>query len=123
MQSRDTAEVVRVLMESTCIFVSDRIYYSVDREAYIHAMERCYLVCSEKISKDNLISMEQGLIKLRDEEPNWLFNFRAAPYGDVKKHNLMAINQCIDIVQSVRQRFDIDHFIPETIFVRKILRK
>jgi hypothetical protein len=116
----DVAELARGLMQSTCIFVSKRIPHTADSAAYIKAMRRCYYICSEEANGSNLQQMHKDLLKVRTEAHKQ-FCSRFELLSDVKKHYIMGVDHCIDIVRVIRLRFDTGHSYPDDIFIKNIL--
>lgn len=103
-QTKDVANLIRILMQSTRAHVYSSIMNPKDREAYLKAMNRCYFLCSQTVTGDNPVLMLKNLQKMKKTLPQ-AFNQRFEIFSNVKKYYLLGVQQSIEIVLSMQDRF------------------
>ena len=92
------------LMESTCKFMSSRAQNTKVRCAYMKAMRTCYSICTTDNTWDPH-KIKSALIRHRKLAKD-LFHFRFNPFIDERGSYLLAVDQCIDIINSSIIRLD-----------------
>lgn len=114
----DPCNALRILLGSTCTYTASRIMDTKCRFAYAMAFSRCYAICSEKRSNDDVYLMRQELIHLRTETPKY---FKKQWFSRENHYTILAINHAIEIVESILVRFVRGYSNEDESFVRNIL--
>lgn len=107
-------------MESTCVYVSDKISHDKDKKAYVKAMRHCYYLCSTQCAGDDTYKMLSVLSKLERNAPSTLMR-RFEIFSNTKHHYMLGVAHALDIVRTIHTRFVTGDGHPDTRFVRNIL--
>jgi hypothetical protein len=100
--SKEAAESVKTLLISTATYVSSRVENKKNRLAYLRAMSRCRHLCSETESGVDLAVMKHKLFELRYNVGSTV---KKRWFNREEEYYLMAIQQAIDVVNSIYVRF------------------
>jgi hypothetical protein len=119
-QKKEIAEMVRILIDSTCTYSASNIYNERNRFAYVRAMSRCLNLCMSKPNKNDIGKMRVELLKLRREVPK-TFTWRWEPFSDTKRYYMLGIYQSLEVVESIHVRFEKGYSWADEYFVRSIL--
>jgi hypothetical protein len=82
------------------------------------AMSRCYAICSEKRSNNDVYLMRRELIHLRTETPKYL---KKRWFNMENQYTMLAIHHAIEVVESILVRFVRGYSNEDETFVRNIL--
>lgn len=115
----DPCVSIRVLLGSTCTYTVAKISDTKCRFAYAMAMSRCYAICSEKRSKDDVYLMRQELIHLKSELPAYLP--KRSWFNRENYYTVLAVDHAIGVVESILVRFVRGYSNEDEALVRNIL--
>lgn len=101
---QDAAHLARVLMRATCIYTANNIVLRSDRRAYLKAFRQCYYLCSRDVVGNDLLIARKKMIRLKRTTDKSL-DKRFEIFSDTKGYYMLAINQCIHIMNSMVIRF------------------
>lgn len=114
----DPCNALRILLGSTCTYTTSRIQDTRCRFAYAMAFSRCYSICSELRSGNDVYLMRQELIHLRTETPKF---FKRRWFNRENDYTMLAINHAIEVVESILLRFVRGYSNEDETFIRNIL--
>jgi len=100
MSCNDIGTSVKTLIGSTCTYVTKNIGSDRNRFAYVRAISQCYSICCE--NGDDLYKMREELTHFAHTAPKFL---KKRWFSDENKYYMLAIRQCIDVVDSLLIRF------------------
>jgi hypothetical protein len=107
-REKEIRELVLALIDSTAIYVANRIENDKNKSVYINSISRCYAICDNLDNEDSLHRMRLDLLEiLRHSINNFSVGFEI--FSNVKKYHIMGIEQSLDIVESLLKRFDGHH--------------
>lgn len=115
-KTTDVNDIAKKLMNATADFVSRRIQHKKDRDAYLKAFRYAYLTL-----KETNVSTANQLLKAKKKSLPSAFMKRYEFFTDVKRYYMMAIDQAIDILDSIDARFNTGSSDPDDIFLCTIL--
>ena len=119
-QSKDIAELVRILISSTCTHSAHSIKNEKNRFAYVRAMSRCLNLCTSEPNRNNIGRMRAELLKLKKDMPK-TFVRRFEILSCVKGYYMMGICHSLEVVESIHVRFEKGYSSADEFFVRSIL--
>jgi hypothetical protein len=105
-------------MGSTCTHVAYHINKEKYRFSYVRAMSRCYNLCSEKESGNDLWLMKSKLVAMRAIAPKQL---KKRWFSSENGYYMMGVQHSIDVVDSILTRFVKGYSSEDEVFVRNIL--
>jgi len=115
---KDPCTALRILLGSTCTYTAGRIQDTRCRFAYAMAFSRCYSICSELRSGNDIYLMRQELIHLRTEAPK---HFKKRWFNRENEYTMLAIEHAIEVVESILLRFVRGYSNEDETFIRNIL--
>lgn len=101
---KEIIELLRILMNSMCVYVAPRIQNDKNRFAYVRAMSRCFAVCNDLENKEDLAKIKLELLKVLREHvktPPPRFEIFSA----TSKYYKLGIEHSLDVVESLTKRF------------------
>lgn len=119
-QKKEIAELVRILIDSTCTYTALHISNEKNRFAYVRAMSRCLNICLEKPNRNDTEKMRRELVKLRRDAPKTLLK-RYELFGRTNHYYMLGIQQSLEVVESIHVRFEKGYSWADEYFVRSIL--
>jgi hypothetical protein len=119
-QNKEIAELVKILMDSTCTYAAMHIGNEKNRFAYVRAMSRCLNLCMGPACKGNTQRMQVELLKLRKEVPK-TFVRRFEWFSNTKGYYMLGIHQALQVVESISVRFEKGYSSSDVFFMRSIL--
>jgi hypothetical protein len=120
--NKDICDLARTLLSSTCTHTAAHIWLEKNRHSYVKAMSRCYQLCSEGESGNDINLMRSKLARLRMTVPG-TFIWRFEPFASTKGYYLMGIHHSLDAVDSIITRFQKGYSYNDEFFVRSILER
>ena len=118
---RESAELVRILINSTCTYMALHISNEKNRFAYVRAMSRCLNVCSERYNRNDTNRMRSEILKLKkDSLKNLTPRFEI--FARTNRYYKLGIGQSLDIIESIQRRFENGGSYADEYFVKSILK-
>jgi hypothetical protein len=119
-EKKAAAELVKILLDSTCLYTALHIKNEKNRFAYVKGVSRCLNICSELSTKNDTQKMLKALYKYRREAPD-KFTWRFEIFCNTKRYYMLGVHQSIAVVESINTRFEKGHSYADEYFVRSIL--
>lgn len=116
--TKEICDLARTLLGSICTHVAFHIKKEKYRHTYVRAVSRCYSLCSEKESGNDLVTMRSKLSTLRATLPKHL-NKRW--FSSENGYYIMGVEHSMDALDSILTRFVKGYSSEDEVFVRNIL--
>lgn len=114
----DRVQLVLTLIKSTCSYTLSHTGNKNNKDYYEKTMKNCYDICYS----DNIDNIRQQLRAYKRQLPT-IFRWQFYIIADPQRYCELAVDQCIDIINSIQTRFETGYSSPDDIFINGIANR